>query len=174
MCAHTFGNPTGADCPRQGIDYPVPMPGFWRQPLPPNDAPKIDPYFTKYRIYACNPPDVCLGAFRVSPSCCTCGRLVHARLINTNRLADRPTDLHPFIHFTGGLYSNCTDGHQQGSPLCAICEESFYAAGGVCKACGPKRTIQITVCFAIGLAMAAFFLLLYFFVRVGERWPSIE
>jgi hypothetical protein len=48
---------------QQGIEYPVPMPGFWRQPLPRNDAPKIDPYFTKYRIYECNPPDVCLGAF---------------------------------------------------------------------------------------------------------------
>jgi len=93
---------------------------------------------------------------------------------NNQQPPDRPTDLHPLIHFSGGLYSNCTDGHQQGSPLCAICEESFYAAGGVCKACGPKRTIQITVCFAIGLAMAAFFLLLYFFVRVGELWPSIE
>ena len=68
---------------------------------------------------------------------------------------------------TGGVYSNCTDGHEQGSPLCAICEEGFYASGsGLCKACGPKRAIQITVCFALALAMAAFFALLYFFVRV--------
>lgn len=44
------------------MEYPVPMPGFWRQPLPPNDAVKIDPYFTKYRIYECNPPTVCMGA----------------------------------------------------------------------------------------------------------------
>lgn len=52
----------GADCLRQGMEYPVAMPGFWRQPLPRNDAVKIDPYFIKYRIYECNPPTVCLGA----------------------------------------------------------------------------------------------------------------
>lgn len=75
---------------------------------------------------------------------------------------------------TGGAYSNCTDGHQQGSPLCAICEEGFYGSGsGLCKACGPKRAIQITVCFALALAMAAFFALLYFFVRV-RALPRVQ
>lgn len=73
----------------------------------------------------------------------------------------------PFSLSPGGPHSTCTDGHQQGSPLCAICEEGFYASGsGICKACGPKRSIQITVCFALSLALVAFFLLLYYFVRV--------
>lgn len=54
---------TGADCLLQGMEYPVAMPGFWRQPLPRNDAVKIDPYFVKFRIYECNPPTVCLGAY---------------------------------------------------------------------------------------------------------------
>ena len=121
--------PVGADCLRQGIDVPVPLAGFWRQPLPLFEATKIDPYFVKYRIYGCNPPDVCLG----------------------------------------GAASNCTEGHLQGSPLCAICEEGFYGGGtGVCKPCGSKRAIQITVFFALSFALAAFFMLLYFFVRPGD------
>jgi hypothetical protein len=65
---HTKRN-TGADCLRQGIEYPVPMPGFWRQPLSHNDALEVDPFFTKYRIYECNPPGVCLGASSHVSSC---------------------------------------------------------------------------------------------------------
>lgn len=37
------------------------MSGFWRQPLPGDELAKTDPYFVKYRIYECNPPDVCQG-----------------------------------------------------------------------------------------------------------------
>ena len=41
----------------------------------------------------------------------------------------------------------------------------------MCQPCGPKRAIQITVFFALALGLAAFFLLLYFFVRVRSISP---
>jgi len=68
----------------------------------------------------------------------------------------------------GGSLSNCTEGHLQGGPLCAVCEEGFYGGGdGICKPCGSKRAIQITVFFALVFALIAFFVLLYLFVRPG-------
>ncbi|KAM3570220.1 hypothetical protein VYU27_007700 [Nannochloropsis oceanica] len=68
----------------------------------------------------------------------------------------------------GGSLSNCTEGHMQGGPLCAICEAGYYSGGdGICKPCGSKRAIQITVFFAIMFALMVFFVLLYLFVRPG-------
>ena len=63
---------TGADCLRQGIEYPVPMPGYWRQVLPVHNATKVDPYFETYRIYPCNPADICLGTHQGVCIVCLC------------------------------------------------------------------------------------------------------
>eukprot|EP00624_Nannochloropsis_granulata_P000650 evm.model.NODE_12539_length_10647_cov_21.244482.3 len=68
----------------------------------------------------------------------------------------------------GGSLSNCTEGHVQGGPLCAVCEAGYYGGGdGICKPCGSKRAIQITVFFALVFALIVFFVLLYLFVRPG-------
>ncbi|TFJ84058.1 hypothetical protein NSK_004532 [Nannochloropsis salina CCMP1776] len=68
----------------------------------------------------------------------------------------------------GGISSNCTEGHLQGGPLCAICEDGFYGdGGGACNPCGSKRMIQTLVASVVLGAFLAFSIVLYFFVRPG-------
>jgi hypothetical protein len=67
----------------------------------------------------------------------------------------------------GGRFSNCTEGHIQGSPLCATCEPGYYDSNAECVPCGPKRRIQVTIALGLAMAVIAFLLLLYFFVRPG-------
>ena len=60
----------------------------------------------------------------------------------------------------------------QGSPLCAICAPGYYIGDtGFCVRCGPRRSIEISIYFSLALAILAFFLLLYFFVRVSSSIP---
>lgn len=68
----------------------------------------------------------------------------------------------------GGPYSNCTAGHQQGSPLCAVCEPGFYQVNGYCTQCGNRRSIAVTLYLLLAVAILIFLVLLYAFVRPGN------